>query len=599
MPATCRQDAGGTQPPPRSARAPGKANRVWAKEKLLGTLFSALNIARSGLQAAQIQIDVAGHNIANVNTEGFSRQRVTLTSRYPDYRTYGAMGRGVQVADIERVREVFLDTVYRQQVPQLGGASVRATYFTRIEDIFQEPSENGLGTRLNLFFDALSQFANNVEGPADRVSVLTEAESLVTTLREVEERIRLLRTNANEEARNMVPEINSLAQRIADMNTHIRTVELGGATANDMRDERDVLMDKLATLVNITSRERPDGQVDVFISGESLVNGDTVRELAAVRNPALDPERADLVEVRFVDNDQLVEVRSGELHGALSVRDTEIVEVDQRMDEIAAGIIERINSIHSQGRGINNWSGTIASTNAVTDATTTLDAAGLPFSVTAGSFDVLVYDDTGAYTVTTINVDASTTLESLAADLDAIAGFSASVASDGVTLELGTAPPNTFSFADDTSGALTALGINGLFTGYDARTIAVNSHLLDDPLLLASGFSLNVDDTGDNTAALAMADVRIATVFDNNSATLNDYYESTIVEIGVSARSNQDLQDVEQSFVDDFNRRRQEVSGVSLDEEVTNMVQYQRAFEASARVVTIIDRMLDALLAMV
>ena len=129
----------------------------------MGTLFSTLDIARSGLQAAQVQMDVAGHNIANVNKEGFSRQRVSLVSRVPAYRAFGALGRGVDIRSVERIRETFLDTVFRQQAPGLGSAQVRATYFTRIEDVFQEPSDTGLGRRLNLFFDALNDFANNVE----------------------------------------------------------------------------------------------------------------------------------------------------------------------------------------------------------------------------------------------------------------------------------------------------------------------------------------------------------------------------------------------------------------------------------------------------
>jgi flagellar hook-associated protein 1 FlgK len=565
----------------------------------VGTLFSALDIARSGLQAAQVQMDVAGHNIANVNKEGFSRQRVSLTARYPNYRTFGALGRGVQIANIERVREAFLDTVFRQQAPKEGSAQVRATYFTRIEDIFQEPSDSGLATRLNDFFDAVSDFANNVEEQPVRLSVVTEAGSLAGTLRQVNERLELLRTNTNEEARNLVPEINSLAERIAELNLHIRDTELGAITSNDMRDERDSLLDELAGLINITVRERPDGQVDVLIAGDTLVNGANTRQLAAVRNPALDPERSDLVEIRFADNDLPVTIRSGEIYGALSIRDGELVELGGRIDTLAATIIEQVNRIQSQGSGLANLSGTITSTNLVSDAGTALGAAGLPFAITPGTFDVVVYDAAGNATTNTVTVTDATTLESLAADLNAIPDFSAAVAADGQTLELGAASSFTFSFSNDTSGALVALGINGLFTGHDASTIGVNPALDADPSLLTSGFSLDVLETGDNAAALAMADVRNMLVLENDSATINDYYESTIVEVGVFSRANQDTLDVERAFVEDFRSRREEVSGVSLDEEVTNILQFQRAFEASARVITTVDRMLETLLTMV
>jgi len=680
----------------------------------VGTLFSALDIARSGMQAAQIQMDVAGHNIANVNKDGFSRQRVTLAARYPDYRSFGALGRGVQVMNIERIRETFLDTVFRQQMPELGMAEVRATYFTRLEDIFQEPSDHGLGSRIGLFFDALNDFANNVEGQPVRLSVVTEAGSLATTLHEVEGRLRQLRMNANEEARNLVPEINSLAERVATMNIHVRNAELGGATANDMRDERDVLLDDLARLVNITTRERPDGQIDVLVGGDVLVNGATFRELVAESDPTLDPERSDLMAIRFADNGLEVNLRSGELLGALTVRDTVIVELDARIDQMAATIIEQLNRIHAQGNGLSNLSGILTGANAAAAANVALIDAGLPSDVTTGTLDVIVYDnavppnattttvtigtattldslvaDLGAITnlsaavgadgvsleldvaapntvvfandttglaaalglrtdenlagaivssnsvrdatfalvdsglpfdvglgevsvvvyddadppnvtTTTVTIDATTTLQSLVTALNAIPDFSAAIAADGVSLELGTTNPDySFAFTNDTAGVLTALGVNGLFTGHDARTIAVNPAILDDPLLLTSGFSLDPLETGDNTAARAMADLRHALVLEGGSASIGDYYESTIVEVGVNSRSNQDFLAVEQAFVNDFWRRRQEVSGVSLDEEVTNMMQYQRAFEASARVITTTDRMLDALLNMI
>ncbi len=564
----------------------------------MGTLLSSLSIARSGMRAAQVQMDVTGHNIANVNNEAFSRQRVTLSTLSPDYRSYGALGRGVQIDGINRIRETFLDTVYRQQAPELGSATVRATYFTRIEDVFQEPSEDGLSSQLNEFFDQLSEYSGNVDNSTSSQAVVTQAESLTVTLHSVDERLTLLRTNANEEAKNTIPEINSLTERIAGLNIHIRDVELGGMSANDLRDERDHLLDQLSSLINITTRERTDGQVDVLVSGDVLVDGDNTRELMAVPNSALDPNRNDLVEIQFADNGQDVNVRSGELFGVLSIRDIELVDLAQRIDTIAHTIIEQINGIHSQANGAVNWSGLINSTNAVEDATAPLVTAGLPFAVTPGTFDVAVYDDADNVSVTSVTITATTTLEELVAALDGIPNFSAALDADGTGLELGADATYTSVFSNDGTGILPALGINGLFTGTDADSIAVNPHLIDDPNLLASGYSLDSLVSGDNLAALAMADVRNALILEDNSATLNDYYESMIVKVGVDARTNQDSLNVEEAFVQDFDRRRQEVSGVSLDEEVANLLLYERAYQASTRVVTTVDRMLDALLSM-
>jgi len=142
------------------------------------------------------------------------------------------------------------------------------------------------------------------------------------------------------------------------------------------------------------------------------------------------------------------------------------------------------------------------------------------------------------------------------------------------------------------------LGINGFFVGTDARTIAVNPDLEANPEWISSGYSLDILDVGDNRAALDMANIRNALVMDSGASTISEFYESTIAQLGVDSRTNQQTLQVQRTFVDDFDRRRQEVSGVSIDEEVASLLVYQRAFEASARVVTVTDRMLETLLTM-
>ncbi|MBX7259335.1 MAG: flagellar hook-associated protein FlgK [Candidatus Hydrogenedentes bacterium] len=560
----------------------------------MGTLFSALDIGRSGLHAAQLQLDTAGHNIANVNRTGYSRQRVELAERSPIFTSEGAIGRGVGIETIARIRDTFLDEAYVRQSPALGFAEVRAQYFTLIEDSYLEPTDNGFGTRLTDFFDALNDFANNVESASVREAFLTEASSVASSLNDLISRFDQLRTNANEEVKNLVPEVNSLATQIAALNVQIRDTEGFGQPANDLRDERQVLLDELSRLINITTREDSSGQINVIIGSQILVDTKGAREVIAFRNAGLDPERQDLVELRFADDNSLVEVRDGEIYGAITIRDQVLVEQDAQIDELAAALIYQINRIHSQGNGIENLSGTLSSTNLVSAATDPLVSAGLPFTLTPGTFDVIVYDGAGTPTTTTITITNASTLNSLAADLNAIPNFSASVS--GETLSLGTTSPYTFSFANDTSGALAALGVNGLFTGTDARSIAVSQDILDNPNWLTSAYSSDVLNTGDNSAALDMANLRTALVLDSDSSTFDEFYQSIVTGLGVDSRSNTQQLDVTTQFVNDIDRRRQEVSGVNLDEEVAGLIQYQRAFEAAARVITVADRMLETLL---
>ncbi len=566
----------------------------------MGTLFSALGIGQAGLFVAQMQLDVAAHNIANVNRVGFSRQRVNVTTNTPLYYPFGALGRGPMVSGIQRIREAFLDTVFRRQSAALGRAETQAQYFARIEDIFQEPNEHGFTSRLSAFFDSLNDFANNVESMPVRMATLSQAEAMAASLNEVAQRLRTLRINANEEVRNLVPEVNSLAERIAALNNAIRSMELGGRSANDLRDDRDVLLDELSSIVNITYRERDDGQVDVLLGGQELVTGRNARRLITQVDPSIDPSRPDLLAVRFEDNDEAANIRSGRLYGALYIRDVEIRNLETRMNEIARALIQSLNDIQARGRGLRGFNTTITGAYAASSSSIPLNQALLPYSVQDGSFAINVFDAAGGLVESiTIPIVASgpdpgqTTLADIEAAINTMTNLSATVTADG---RLSITPDSgyTFMFSDDTAGAVMALGLNAFFVGDSAASIALNPELRAHPEWLSSGFSANPLETGDNSAALAMAALRSTPILGGQS--INEYYESTIVQVGIDARANSNTLSVEEAFIYDLSLRRQEVSGVNLDEEVTSLLMFQRAYEASARVITVADRMLDTLL---
>lgn len=565
----------------------------------MGTLFSSLDIGRAGLNTAQIQLDVTGHNIASANKVGFSRQRAEIGTRAPLQRPYGQLGRGPFISGVTRLRDAFLDVSYRDQVATRENANIQTNFYSRIEDLFQEPSENGFSTKLNQFFDALNDFANNVEDIPTRVATITEAESLAATLRQNATALEDLRTSANEDVRALVPRINGVAEEIADLNFAIKTLEASGGTANDLRDDRDNLLDELAGLVNIDYRERSDGQVDVLISGEELVNGNRSRRIETVPDGSIDPDRPDFLRIQFANTATEVNVFDGELAGALEQRDVVLGDLVERNDTLAAALIEQVNRIHGQGNGLSNYAVPVSTANPVDDPAAALNAAGLPFNVVDGAFEIVVYD--GANNVTeTLNIPVTagtTSLNDIAAAINGSANMTATITNG--TLTLTPAAGFSYAFANDTANALPALGLNGLFTGTNARNIGVNPLLLDDPSLLSSGTSLDPLVTGDNTIALELAALRNTPVLSANTESIGDYFESTIVKVGIDAGANLDRRDVQIAVLNDLDLRRQEISGVNLDEEVTNLIQVQKAFDASARIITVTDRMLDTLLGIV
>jgi flagellar hook-associated protein 1 FlgK len=567
----------------------------------MGTLFSALDIGRAGLQVAQVQLDIGGNNIANVNRTGFTRQRVNLLERVPNLETYGAIGRGPYVSGIERLRDQFLDVAYRQEAASFGAADTASTYFNRLEDIFNEPGDQGLGDQLNAFFDALQDFANAADDLPTRVATMEEASALAGTLNDVDRRLNLLRTNANDQVKDTVTEINSLGARIAELNTSIQRLEGSGRAANGLRDDRDVLLDQLSDLVNIQYRERTNGIVDVLIGGEQFVNGRDVRTLETTPDPTIDPERPELVRVQFEDTGLPVLVRDGRLQGLLTARDSAIAGVGNQIDTLAATIIENINRLQASGNGLNNFDEAVSTQYPASNSAAPLNSAGLPFPVSTGSFDVLVYDNNGTL-VETLNVPVTasgplpgqSTLDSIANAINFSANLSTTV-TDG-RMEITPNANRNFIIANDTSGFVLASGLGSVFTGTDAGSIGVNQQLLERPDWLSSSDSTNPQDTGNNIIALAMAQLRDQPILGSGTQDINQFYESTLVALGVQSRANGQLLEVQRNAVEDFDARRQEVSGVNIDEEVTNLLQVQRAFEASARIITTTDRMLETLL---
>ena len=564
----------------------------------MGTLFSALHIGRNGLMVAQAQLDTAGHNIANVNTEGYSRQRVDVTTWEPNYTYYGELGRGPRIAGVERVREEFLDKVYRTQMASLGQVNIQNQYYARLEDIFQEPGDQSFGVRLSAFFEALSEFSGNVEDSSVREALLSEVRAVSNALNETARRIDTVRSNANEEIRNMIPEINALAERIAETNVSIRRIEANGARANDLRDERDRLLDRLSRLVKVTYRERDTGEVEVLLGDEQLVNGDRWRTLTAVADDTIDPNRPDLLRVRWADTGLNTLIVGGELRGLLLMRDYVAADYLNRADEIARALIESVNGIQSQGRGLEPLSGTVTGTVRRADPALPLDdpAGDVPFAVNNGSFTVNVFNAAGTLAETlTVPVTAGvTTVLDVAAAINGMANLSASVDAEG-RLMVTAAAGFGFAFANDTSGALVSLGMNGLFKGTDAKTIGLSDHLAQHLEWISSGYGTDFRLTGDNRAALAMQSLRSAAIADGGRQTVEGYYQAMVARLGIQARDNASSLQVEQGFAQDFDRRREEVSGVNMDEEVTNLIAYERAFQGSARIIAIADRLLEVL----
>jgi flagellar hook-associated protein 1 FlgK len=568
----------------------------------MGSLFTSLDIAVSGLLSHQTAIQVTGHNIANVDTDGYSRQRAELVSQMPQNTPYGPLGRGVAVADIFRIRDPFLDGVFQSETQNFMELNVERDFLFRIEDIFQEPGEVGLSALMDEFFGTIAALANYPEQLPLRASLIASASVLAENFNDIDSRLEQIRTDANNEIIMRVSEVNSLTEQIAELNRTIVRAEAGGDTANDLRDQRTVLLDELAELVDIHTVEMTNGSTSVLVGGEVLVDGIYWTELTTQVNPALDPDRGDLVDVVIASSGRVLNISGGRFRGLLDTRDVHAPEVLTRIDDLASTLICELNRIHSQGTGLAGFT-SLTSDNAVLDPLADLDdslGTGLPFTPTDGSFEINVLDSLGNIVTTVITVDldgvgADDSLTDLAANIDALANISASVSADN-QLVITADPTYSFTLSNDTSNVLAVVGANTFFSGSDASDIAVNSVIVNDPTLIAASLSPDPLATGDNRNALAMAALQDTAVLDSGTSTLNDHYEQTIGNLGTTTRRTSDESIIAANFRQNIDRRREEVAGVSLDEEAANLTRFQRGFQASARVFSVVDELLDTLI---
>jgi flagellar hook-associated protein 1 FlgK len=305
--------------------------------------------------------------------------------------------------------------------------------------------------------------------------------------------------------------------------------------------------------------------------------------------------------VVFKQNNGTMNVTSGQIGSLVAVKRA-IGDVVDKTDGLASNLIFELNKIHAAGQGLDGFSA-VSATNVVEDATVALNDkdAGLAFTPKNGSFVVHVKQKaTGLSTSTLVQVDLDglngndTTLDSLAASINGVAGIGASVNAGRLSVAADSADVEV-SFSQDSSGVLATLGVNNFFTGKDARDIAVSQTLRDNPALLAAAKNGN---KGDNQTALAIAGLESARIAALNGTSLKDNYQAMVNGIAVDAATAKTNAEATKVVQDTLESQREALSGVSLDEEAINLVRQQRAFQAASRVISAVDEMLRTLIAM-
>ena len=561
------------------------------------SLFTTLQIAKGTLFANQVGLQVTGNNIANANTPGYVRQEAVFVAAPTQKIGNLVLGLGVKVDSIVQAGDEFLNERLRNATSDVQFGQAQEQAYAQLESILAELGDADISTALTDFFNGFSEVLNQPESVAARSFTTLQAESLAFRIRHVNTRVRRLRDNLNQAINYQGETVNQLIDEVARLNVAIIEAEGGSSdsAAVSLRDSRNEALNQLAAVIDIKVVQQPDGAVNVFSGGEFLVFGGEPRRVVST----LTNDRGQSVnELRLEDTDFSLPSSSGALGGMISARDDVLGGFLDQLDGLAQSLITSVNRTHSGGQGLVGFD-RLTSEFGVTDEELSLDQAALEFPVESGRFDVQVFNrQTGLTTTTPITIQLDglhddTTLADLAEDLDAIEGLRAVVSPDRKLRIDSESSELEFGFHDDTSGVLASLGVNSLFTGTSSATINVNQQLLDRPALLAASDG-GIGANSRNAERLALLiDTPIAA---QDGKSIADTYETMVADVTENAAITKAVADGFRTFQGSLQSDQLGLSGVSLDEEAINMITYQRAYQAAAKLVSTVDEMLQVLM---
>jgi len=562
------------------------------------SLFSAIQGSANALRVNQLGLQVVGNNISNVNTPGYIRQEL-IQAPAVGYRSGGLIvGQGVTAVGIQQKLDTFVLERLRETQSQLSYNEQLESTNSQIESLINELSDKDFSSNLSRFANSFQDVANQPGSDSIRTLAISRGQELASQLRSLSGSVADIAKRNSTEISAAASDINRIVGSIAKLNQRIVEVEGGSLSNSDavgLRDERLKALDELSTLIDISATEEASGAVTVFVGGDYLVANGIPRP---VKVGSASKEAGSRLEIRLVDTDVALEVSGGKVRGLYeSAASSTSSGFRGKLNSLASDVIRVVNRLHSQGQGQKGF-GITTSETILKSSIQPLELSNPTLDIDNGSFVIEVTDaNTGKTTSHDILVkqqglSSDTTGRQLASSIDGINGISARITNDG-RLEIKSDSEGVrFSFSKDTSGALSALGINTFFRGDSADTIEVRSEIVKDPALLA--VSLNgVGNGADNAIKIAEAFTKPTELLGGRS--INAVYDSIIADTTRDINSQKGVADGLRNFQQTLQAQHLGISGVNLDEEAVKMLLYQRAFQATSKVISVASEMLDTL----
>lgn len=467
-------------------------------------LPSVFRTGISGMMASKAAVTTSGHNIANANTEGFSRQRVQQETTTPAVApgSKAIVGTGTQVNRVERINDEYIEKQLRNGGRDMAHFEEKDLVLRQTEDIFNEMNGDGLNRLISRFFNEFRKLSNEPDNEPLRQSVREATQAVVNDFHRLRSEVEDVRHHIDSRIEGYTGEINALADQIKELNIKINTSELAGAQANDLRDKRDLALKKLGSYMDLTMHQDGNGRFNIDVRGAGpLVVGPESQRFSVSRSPADDdgkPEGAfDLKTSGSAHGVVTHAVKGGKIGALLEVRDQMLSTVLDRLDDMALSLSQMVNDVHMQGFTRNGEQG--------------------------------------------------------------IAYFK---------------PMNIKERA--------------------AEFISLSDDVLASVNNIASAAA--PDAPGDNRIALAISGLQNMKFMNEGRASFDDFYNSIVSDVGVASSRNRASMSQQKDIMIQLGKMRDQISGVSIDEETTNLLQFQHTYDASAKVIQVADEMLKTVL---
>ncbi|MCR5123853.1 MAG: flagellar hook-associated protein FlgK [Treponema sp.] len=618
----------------------------------MSSTFGSIELGKRSLMAHMQQISTAGHNISNADTEGYSRQRVQVKATDPLYRpdlsraeTPGQLGQGTSIESVNRLRDELLDQRIVAQSNRETYWETRDKYYSMIEDIYNEPEEISVRGTMDKYWQGWQELSVYPESQAARQAVVTRGESLAEAIQQRFKSLSGVGTLINGDIEGSVKQVNNLTKQIAALNEEIVKSKAIGDNPNDLLDRRDLLIDDLSKIVNITTDNRDSDEFMIHLEGHILVQGKIARgfDIEAMT------DNNGYSKVVWADTRDAAQISGGSLGALIELRDVDIRNEIQSLNTMTMNFVDLVNDVHRNAIGANNVTGIdfFSQLPFVTDTNGNYDRNG--DGVEDSSY---IFRFTGTHALNpqekvglegemilsgkngniTVPYHSTDTIEEVIARINDSDGEVKAYLDRNSHLVLkattATDPNNpdfvirhvedSGMFLSGYSGILSMSGAEGAYNFDSANAvnalrsnaqfsvspvinpsayIAVNQDIKKDVLSVAAAYPIRERAMiGDGRAAVEISSIRNTYVMIGKDRTFDDYFANSVTNVGLKGEQAETNYLSQNTVMNDLRALRDSISGVNIDEELADIIKFQHGYNAAAKFVSVIDEMIDTVI---